>query len=69
MIHEAYKESFIIWQELDTDSGLPEPALLIERYNDIVSIQQGKEYINLNYDSIPELIKLLRKIHKEHKEE
>jgi hypothetical protein len=66
MIQEkTRKESYIIWQEGTEDLPVPEQALLIESYNDIFSIQQEDRSININYDSIDGLIKLLKQIKKE----
>lgn len=47
--------------------GFPEQSIVIERYDDIISIQQEKDSINLNYESIDELCKLLKKLKREKK--
>lgn len=65
-LQEIRKESFIIWQEGTDDNPIGEPALLIESYSDVFSIQQEDRSININYDSIDGLIKLLKQIKKNH---
>lgn len=55
-------DSIVIWQErTDDDMLLPgEPALLIESYYDVISIQQGDQSININYETVKELCKVLK---------
>ena len=64
MIEPTSKESYIVWQN-DPQDGVAEPALLIEKYLDTVSITQKDNCINVNYESIDELCKLLKKIQKD----
>ena len=59
------KRTTLIWQETDLEESLPEQALLIVSYNDVVLIEQREMSLSINYDSIPELIKVLRTIHRE----
>jgi hypothetical protein len=51
---------YIIWQV--EPAGVSEKPILIECYSDIVSITQEDSSINLNYESIDELCKLLKEI-------
>jgi hypothetical protein len=52
------KESYTLWQ--DSKDNLPEQALVIECFMDIVCITQTDAHININYKTIPELIKILK---------
>ena len=54
-------DDYIIWQECDDDS-ISEKAILIEAYSDVISIQQEDSSVNLNYESVDEFCKLLKKI-------
>jgi hypothetical protein len=54
---------YIIWQ-VEPEDGVSEKPILIECYSDIVSITQEDSSINLNYESIDELCKLLKEIKK-----
>lgn len=56
--------SHIIWQQTEED-GVAEPALLLEPFNDVIQLSQDGNVINLNYESLEELCKLLRKLKKE----
>lgn len=55
--------SHIIWQEVE--DGVGEPALLFEPFNDCLQVSQAGAVINVNYQSIDELCKLLKKLKKE----
>lgn len=55
--------SYVIWQEVE--DGVGEPALLIEPFHDCLQISQAGSVINLNYESVDELCKLLKRIKKE----
>ncbi|WP_407522701.1 hypothetical protein PDL71_15530 [Lacibacter sp. MH-610] len=60
MSYEApAKESVVFWQT-NEENGVGEPALLIEFYNDVMQISQDGERININYESIKDLVKILR---------
>lgn len=54
------EDSKVIWQEDDEMNGLGEPALLINFYSDSVEIQQKGSSILVNYNTLPELCKLLK---------
>lgn len=54
------KVSKVMWQQGDQDNNIGEPALLIEFYSDTVSITQEGRCINLNKETLPDFIKLLR---------
>lgn len=57
------KNAHIIWQQTgDEENPVAERPLLIETYNDVISIGQEGKSINLNYGSIDELCKLLKKL-------
>jgi hypothetical protein len=68
MIRENYKESFILWQD-SAEDGVPEPAILVNVYGDIISLDCGDNSINVNYESINELCKLLKQVKKKHDEQ
>ena len=51
----------VLWQT-SGDDDIPGQALLIERLNGSFAIQQGNERIEINYETIPELIKVLKYI-------
>jgi hypothetical protein len=65
MTEKNYKESWTLWQTAPEDS-VEETPLIIEAYGDVVSIKCNGESVNLNYESIPEFIKLLKKIKKDY---
>ena len=50
----------VIWQE--DEEGIPEKAILVTNYygSGLVEIKQGDSEINVNYESIPELIKAMK---------
>ncbi len=54
----------VMWQT--QEDGAPEPAILIERYSTSFTIQQEDNRISMNYESIPELIKILKQAHAEY---
>lgn len=56
--------SHIIWQQAEED-GIAEPAILVEPYNDVMQISQDGSVINLNYKSVDEFCKVLRKLKKQ----
>lgn len=56
------KPDFILWQT-GPHNGVAEPALLIKKYIGTFEISQGGDHeLIVNYETIPELIRLLRKI-------
>jgi hypothetical protein len=61
MTEKNYKESWTLWQEVE--DGLGEPAIVVELYSDgmVCLTQEGRD-ININYESIDELCKLLKKL-------
>lgn len=65
MTESNYKESWTLWQTADEDS-LEEKPLILECYGDVVSIKCNGESLNLNYESIPDMIKLLKVIKKDY---
>lgn len=58
--------SVILWQT-DPEDAIAEPALLIEPYSDTIRIGQKEQAINVNYESVDELIKVLRNMLKNRK--
>jgi len=60
MTHEEAieKESWVLCQKPDV------PAVLIKRYNNVISIRQEDGHININREMIDELCKQLKKINK-----
>lgn len=54
-----------MWQE-DAD-GIGAQALLMEGYSDVIKVTQAWNYINLNYETLPEFIKQLNALKAEKK--
>ena len=50
----------VIWQ--DDEEGIPEKAILVTNFSGsgLIEIKQGDAEINVNYESIPELIKAMK---------
>lgn len=63
MTDTAKEGAVILWQT-DPEDAIAEPALLIESFSDAIRIGQKDQVINLNYESIDELIKVLRNLKK-----
>jgi hypothetical protein len=63
MIQTTTKPCIILWQECAEDA-VPEPVLILEKYLDVLIITQEENCININYESISELIKALKSINK-----
>ena len=60
MIQEVNgKGSVVIWQE-NPKEGIGKPAILIESYRGSFGITQEGNYISLNYETIKDLIKVLK---------
>jgi hypothetical protein len=55
------KSSVIFWPE-DPIEGVAEKPIVIEMYNDCIQVKQVNNYINIQYDSIKEFVKLLKQI-------
>lgn len=55
----AAKTSYVFWQ--DQEDGLPNQAILINVYSDSIMLEQGNNAINLDYQSLNEFIKTLKK--------
>jgi hypothetical protein len=65
MITNTSKESIVVWQEKSWDNERPEePALLINEYMDMFTIEQHDRYVNVNYETIDELIRILKGLKK-----
>ena len=56
------KHAQVIWQEDEEDA--PEEAILVTDYEGggVIEIKQGKSEIDVNYESIPELIKAMKTV-------
>ena len=56
----ANKYAQVVWQK--DDDGIPEMAILVTNYpgSGLIEIQQGNSAVNVNYESIPELIKTMK---------
>ena len=66
MIKELYskKRNYIVYQE--DDNGFAEPAIAVIEYEgDIIGIEQEGIEVNINRQSIGELIKVLKIMQKE----
>lgn len=59
MTSKPYKNAIILWQE-DPEDGVAEKPILIEYYNDVISLTQEDNRISLNYESVKELISCLK---------
>lgn len=53
------KDAIIFWQK-NSESGVGEPALLIEPYMGCIQITQEDQRVNLSYESIKDLCKVLK---------
>lgn len=56
------KHAQVIWQE--DEEGIPEKAILVTNYEGggLIEIKQGNSEINVNHESIPELIKVMKTV-------
>ena len=56
------KHSQVIWQEDEGD--IPEKAILVTNYagSGLIEIKQGQSEIMVNYESIPELIRVMKTV-------
>ena len=56
------KHAQVIWQE--DEEGTPEKAILVTDYEcgGLIEIKQGESEIDVNYESIPELIKAMKTV-------
>ena len=56
------KHAQIIWQ--DDEEGISEKAILVTNFygSGLIEIKQGESEINVNYESIPELIKAMKAV-------
>lgn len=56
------KHAQVIWQE--DEEGVPEKAILVTNYagSGLVEIKQGYAEINVNYESIPELMQAMKAV-------
>lgn len=64
MIEATSQKAFVMWQN-DPKDGVPEPAILIERYSGTISVTQEGRSVIINDESIEELCRHLRKLLKE----
>jgi hypothetical protein len=53
------KQAIVFWQE-NSESGVGEPALLIEPYFGCIQITQDGQRINIGYESVKEFCKVLK---------
>ena len=56
----ATENSKLIWQNVN--EGIPEPALLITPYIDCIQIEQADQTININYETVNELCKVIKNL-------
>ena len=56
------KHAQLIWQE--DEEGIPEKAILVTNYEGggMIEIKQGDSEIIVNYESVPELIKVMKTV-------
>lgn len=62
MIQKNNKESYTLWQS--NEDGVPEPAILFNLYTGVFEMNVDGVEIIINYDSINDLIKVLKLIQK-----
>ena len=48
----------VIWQEVE---DMPEPAVTLKFYGNVIELCQEGRYINLNYETVPLLCRELKK--------
>lgn len=66
---ESDFDLFTIWQSCGDGEGVPESAINIRDYtNRMLEIRQGDDEIVINYETLPELIKVLRHFQKKGQE-
>lgn len=63
MVNINHQHSSTFWQT-GSEDGLPEDAIVIEGYKDTMALTQGSDVINVNYESLDEFIKELRRMKK-----
>ena len=56
----ATENSKLIWQNVN--EGIPEPALLITPYIGCIQIEQADQMININYETVNELCKVIKNL-------
>lgn len=55
------KPDYIIYQT-DDKNGVPEQAIFIKAYDDVVTMGSGENQFNVNYESFGEVIEVLKAI-------
>ena len=58
-VENASKHTVVFWQKTQDEYGVPEPAIMVEWFNDIMAITQDGHVIHINYESRKVLAKLL----------
>lgn len=48
----------VVWQQVE--DGVPEPAIIVTSYSDIIELKQEDRYINLNYETVIKLCAYLK---------
>lgn len=66
IIKTLRKDTVIFWQQGSEDCSIGEPAICVEVFSDCICITQNDQDINLNYDTIPDLVKHLNMLYREH---
>ena len=61
----ASSEDMVMWQQMKDENGdymMPEPAIFIRIYSDVISLEQENNSINVSRDkkNVNELIKALK---------
>lgn len=57
-------EQVVIWQD-GSDDSTPEPALVLRGYDPrLIEIMQGDDSIMINYETLPALIKAMKRLAK-----
>jgi hypothetical protein len=66
MIRPACKDALVFWQDY-ADETPGEPAILIKKYSDVLSIEQGRHAINISLGVVEQFIKAIRRVVREDK--
>lgn len=60
MITSNVNKGSVLFTQEWLEEAPAEPAILLQPYGDIISIEQGSNSISLNYHSVKEFIKALK---------
>ena len=57
------KHTQVLWQS-ESECGMPEPPIIVTNYagSNLIDLTQGSNTVDVNYESIPELIKVMKTV-------